>query len=748
MQRRSHYIVLCALLIAFLPRTSSAASVEAVEKSIRAGVDHLYQVQAGDNWDNGWNQDNSNTGGRTALVVYSLLAAGESPQNPKLKAGIDFLLKQKPLGIYTLGIRCNVWFLLPQTPEVKEIFRAEATQLEKAMKVKGKARGLYNYTKDDGLRYDHSVSQYGVLGLWAAAQANLEINTNAWKNADEAWRRTQRKDGGWTYSDGEKEEVRASMTAAGVASLFITQEYTNGMAGINCTGNIKDENIERGLKWMSDNFKKVDNYYTWYGVERIGVASGLKYFGTVNWYQEGADRMVRQQNKEGSWGEVTDCAFAILFLVRGRAPVMMNKLEYVVDTAGDKPKPATWNQRPRDVANIARWTGRQIERDLNWQIVNLNVSVEEFHDAPILYISGKDSLQFTKEQEAKLKEFVEGGGLILGNADCASKPFAESFRKLGTKLFGWEFRELPEDHPIYTAEQYKRSVWKQKPSLLGLSNGARELMLLFPTADPAKGWQTQSFLGPDREPLSQLTTNLFLYAVDKQNLRYKGDTYLVKTKDKKSAAAKTIKIARLQYSGNWDPEPGGWRRLNALLQNEHQTRLDVQTIKVGEKKLFGYKIAHVTGTGRFVLNTLARDEIKKFVEGGGTLIVDAAGGNGEFATAAETELVAIFPGSKNTLKLLPISHPLYSSGNKIDEVEYRPFARRLLGNIHMPRLRGMEIGNRMAVIFSGEDLSVGLVGQPVDGIVGYVPNRIMVSETKPRMGASELMTNILLYASK
>jgi hypothetical protein len=426
---------------------------------------------------------------------------------------------------------------------------------------------------------------------------------------------------------------------------------------------------------------------------------------------------------------------------------MMNKLDYIVDTAGDKPKPPTWNQRPRDVANIARWTGRQIERDLNWQIVNLNVSVDEFHDAPILYISGKDSLQFTKEQEAKLKEFVESGGLILGNADCASKPFAESFRKLGTKLFGWEFRELPEDHPIYTAEQYKRSVWKQKPSLLGLSNGARELMLLFPTADPAKGWQTQSFMGPDREPLSQLTTNLFLYAVDKQNLRYKGDTFLVKAREKNSPS-KTIRIARVQYSGNWDPEPGGWRRLNTLLQNERQTSLDVHAVKLGEKKLFGYKIAHITGTGRFVLNAAARDEIRKFVEGGGTLVIDAAGGNGEFATAAETELVAIFPGSKNALKLLPISHPLYSSGNKIEEVEYRPFARRLLGNIHMPRLRGMEINNRLAVIFSGEDLSVGLVGQPVDGIVGYMPQRVTLGESKARMGTSEIMTNILLYASK
>jgi hypothetical protein len=60
----------------------------------------------------------------------------------------------------------------------------------------------------------------------------------------------------------------------------------------------------------------------------------------------------------------------------------------------------------------------------------------------------------------------------------------------------------------------------------------------------------------------------------------------------------------------------------------------------------------------------------------------------------------------------------------------------------------MEIGNRLAVIFSGEDLSVGLVGQPVDGIVGYMPHQVQIPEHKTRMGASELMTNILLYASK
>ena len=105
--------------------------------------------------------------------------------------------------------------------------------------------------------------------------------------------------------------------------------------------------------------------------------------------------------------------------------------------------------------------GKQIERELNWQVVSLKVPVEELHDAPILYIAGDQSLDFSEADIDKLRRFVEEGGLILGNADCGNKVFADSFRKLGGKLFpAYEFRELPVDCVIYTAEQFPRAKWK------------------------------------------------------------------------------------------------------------------------------------------------------------------------------------------------------------------------------------------------------------------------------------------------
>jgi hypothetical protein len=168
------------------------------------------------------------------------------------------------------------------------------------------------------------------------------------------------------------------MTAAGIATLFITQDYLNMGKGADCTGNIRDPAIDKAFKWMIDNLKDLEGrrtHYTLYGIERIGVASGYKYFGTLDWYDDGADYLVKSQGANGSWGTgVSDTCFAILFLVRGRAPVVMNKLEYDVDAAGDKPKLGNWNQRPRDCANLVRWMGQQLERDLNWQIVNLRTS--------------------------------------------------------------------------------------------------------------------------------------------------------------------------------------------------------------------------------------------------------------------------------------------------------------------------------------------------------------------------------------
>ncbi len=737
------------MVLASTPRGSFAATPEAVDAALVRAKEFIYKQQKDDGFEQKMQEPWVQSGGHTALAVYALLAAGESHQDPRLAKAIESLKKTESKGTYAVGVRCLVWLSLPATDDVKAAMKKDVSYLLNNVIKEGRGKGFYDYA-GGGKSYSHSRAQYAVLGVWAAAQSGLEVPRSYWDLVEKAWIADQQPDGGWGYQSpkDDKHGITPGMTAVGVATLFITQDFLHPNAGTNCSGNQRNAPIDRGMKYMVANFDKIgtsERYHTYdfpfatlYAVERIGVASGQKYFGANDWYQKGADWLLKVQNKNGSWfapktlcTPLHDTCFGTLFLARGRAAVAVNKLEY----AAADGKAANWNQRPRDVANFIRWAGKAAERDLSWQIVNLQVGARELHDAPILYVSGNQELALPDEQKQKLKTFIEGGGMILANADCGDAKFAGSVRKLATALFpGYEFRELPDQHPIYTEQQFSREKWKNKPSVLGLSNGVRELVLLLPQADPAKAWQLQLIGG--KEEFWQLGANVFQYAIDKQHIGFKGQTHII-ARDANVKVDRSIKVGRIEYGGNWNPEPGGWRRLADWMHNREKIDLDVVTVKLTQDKLAGMKVAHLTGTNPFTLTPAAQVELRNFVTAGGTIVIDAAGGSTEFAQAAENLLPLLFPGDK--LQALPPEHPVFNLGaTKLAAVGYRTFARKTLtSGLREPKLQGIEKDGRVVCFYSREDLSAGLVGQPVDGIIGYDPRT-----------ATELMSKILLYADK
>jgi hypothetical protein len=696
-------------------------------------------------------------GGRTAIVVDALLSAGENPQDEHLTKAIEFLKHAKIEGVYALGLRCQVWLLLPQTPEVKQHMAADARTLVGMMKHEGKAKGMYDYVNTPkSQEYSHSRSQYAVLGVWAAMQAGVEIPTSYWNATEEAWEHNQEADGGWTYNFGSKYPTSPGMTAAAVATLYEAQDALAGTRGLSCTGNVESESIKKGLLCLAANSDKIATtkhyprdfpYATLYAFERVAVAGGQKYIGDVDWFQRGADWLIKTQQKDGAWpakpadgasagkwlAGVPDVSFALLFLARGRAPLFMSKLEYRLTPETGAATEAHWNQRPRDIANAAKAIGQLSERHLNWQVVSLKAnakSQDDVNDSAILYIAGNQNLSFTPDERAILKRFVEQGGLILGTADCGDKAFDVSFRKLAASLFPtYEFRKLPADHTIFHGELFDGSKWKTPSDLVGVSNGVRELMLLAPESDLGKQW---TLPGPPKSDAVQLAANLYFYATGKRGMQ-RGQTYLVKP-DPKIKPTTIVTLARLQYGGIWNPEPGGWRRIAAILHNQRKIKLQVETVKLGEGKLNEYKLAHLTGTTALKLDGKARAELAEFVSGGGTLIVDAAGGATAFATDAEKLLSGLGAGA---LRPIPAKHALFTAGGTAPPaIRYRDLTRRVVGNLNTSRLQIIEVNGVAKVIYSPDDLSAGLVGENVDGVSGYDPAT-----------ATQLMTRIILYAS-
>ena len=216
-----------------------------------------------------------------------------------------------------------------------------------------------------------------------------------------------------------------------------------------------DPNIDRALQWLGDHFEAffangiqgvATQYYGLYGLERIGVACGRRDLGTHDWFAEGADWLVQRQNADGSWGtpgdlwgfnarNVLDTVFAILFLARGRAPVVMEKVQYAGAegrqdrTRSLEPAPARPGQsRPLDEqsARAGPELADNIALPSPWKNCMMRPSSSSVETSP---------WSFPEAEKAKLQQFVEEGGMILGNADGDSKDFSASFQKLGVELF-------------------------------------------------------------------------------------------------------------------------------------------------------------------------------------------------------------------------------------------------------------------------------------------------------------------------
>src|SRR5439155_11444251 len=75
-------------------------------------------------------------------------------------------------------------------------------------------------------------------------------------------------------------------------------------------------------------------YYHLYGLERAGRLSGLRVFGEHAWYREGCEFLVKRQDITGAWDKSVvhdlwphvNTSFALLFLSKGRTPVVISKL--------------------------------------------------------------------------------------------------------------------------------------------------------------------------------------------------------------------------------------------------------------------------------------------------------------------------------------------------------------------------------------------------------------------------------------
>jgi hypothetical protein len=581
--------------------------------------------------------------------------------------------------------------------------------------INSSVQGAYGYgpptagaTQPSQTYWDNSNSQYGVLGVWAAADAGLAVPGNYWTGVQSHWERTQLGSGGWGYTEGDAQGAGTlSMTAAGVNMLFVANEQLSALRPDTQLARPPfSPSLQLGLDWLAkgDNAITLTGQYPWYtlyGMERAGLASGFKMFGRHDWFRDLAADTLKKQGKEGEFGDEVDTAFALLFLSRGRHPLLMNKLHFI----------GAWANRPRDVANLAKFVSKETERPLNFQVVSLKSEWSDWMDCPILYLSSHEPPIFDESDFAKLKQFVTAGGLLFTHADGGTREFNQFAEMLAFKLFDQDLKDLPPDHFVYNA-LFKPS---EPFPLRGVGNATRTFMIHSPT-DISKRWVAKG-ASSDR-PVYELGANLFVYSTGMQVPRNRLDTIYV---DDLPGKPKTIvPIARLKYAGDWDPEPWAWERERRMFRRETSIGLAPFPVEIEKLSPSTAPLAHLTGTVAVTLTPAQVKALHDYVAAGGVLLIDACGGSQKCAASLRA---ALFPAADAQPAPLKLDHPLLAGRGPgmtpLLKQQVRPFVFKALGS-KFPPIAALNVG-KGAVIFSDLDLTSGLLGTNTLGIVGYDP---------------------------
>ncbi|MEE2719489.1 MAG: hypothetical protein VX727_06875 [Planctomycetota bacterium] len=778
MKRRHGPICLLLLLIpagglrAVDPDSLTDATVERAREAI---VEMIWSHQDPQrHWDPvtmpEYESTNQHLGGYTALACLALITAGESYQDPRFERPLADLQRAELRGTYAVSTRAAIWAELPQ--RFRPRLQQDADWLMKSWNVD--AAGWDYRANPDGTlsRPSPSVRHFGTLALWAASRRGITIPPGLLDALERVTIRNQRADGAWHYPSSGQPRSSGSMTAAGLLTLYITQELLHAEEYRRLRRDASSpvsEAIDRGLSWMDDNYDPRRNpgggrgsrfpMYYQYAVERVALAGGLRTFGGHDWFREGAatilDRLFDERGGElvlkstyapgGKASALRELCFSLLFLSRGRAPIAVNKLRF----------DGRWNNRPRDMVNWTRWLSEEREIDVNWQVVDIDSEPETWLDAPILCIVSDEELPwiapqreairtFDREASAylerrrngtlasgerpprppsideveKIRRFIARGGLVLAINEGRSDAFAASVRDMGTLLNPRaEWKTVEQDDAIY------RTPVKiaKRTKILALSNGVRDQILLIPGGDVSADLQV---INRKSEPVLQTLSNIHAQASGMNRFRPRLDA--ARSGWNGAAGSTRAALVRGVHGGNWKAEADAMRALQSALGESQDIALTVRDRRLSDLARDGRPdLLVLSGTEATSLDDADWDAIEQYVRRDrGVVLVEHAGGAdaGVFAATLEQAAMDRFAAPVRSARRTPVITAQGLAGaTDCSAIRWTPYSvMEVFGaGEREPRLRCIEVDDRPAIFFSREDLSHALLDQPGWGIHGY-----------------------------
>lgn len=316
-------------------------------------------------------------GGEEILAAYALFKSGEPVESPFIAGAIQSVLRRtsratyQPIGEYEhiYGAGVDAMFLSDIDPEK---YRNNLQLIANYIQAAQKPDGSWTNPTPPNEPGDISMSQYGVLGLWAAQRAGCQVSPQAFDRAAEFHLKRGNVDGGWAYRPGTSDgpgggSSTHNMTMAGAGSLSVTRLVLHGRKAAtgpsqaegkkfgllekvdpladlkggpggaaykdysaqNSAGSM-DQRIDRAFAWNDAHFTPVSrvehNLYFYYCVERAASINDLETMGGRDWFTVYGEGLLALQGQDGAFptysGPVSGTSFALLYFMRSTKQIL------------------------------------------------------------------------------------------------------------------------------------------------------------------------------------------------------------------------------------------------------------------------------------------------------------------------------------------------------------------------------------------------------------------------------------------
>lgn len=735
-------------------------------------------------------------GGVTALATLALLNSGVRTNDEIVSKPLDYLRRLPPSKTYVVAL-VNLCLAEARDPNDLPRLKANAEWLIKTARRDGKRIVGWSYPFSDNQleRADASNTQYALLGLYAAKTAGVKIADEDWKAIQKLYLDTQisetKDTGSWSYIEKDK-KGSFTMTTAGVCGLLIARmgldesgqglDPTSGVAK-ECGKYPENEAVRKGMNWIGEKFafrlkgSDTSTFYNVYGIERVGRLSGQRFIGRSDWYRDGCEFLLKEQKPGGEWSSaeeegafdsgslkgvnVISTAFSLLFLSKGRSPVLISKLAHGESKLENKilverNAPGgviDWNRKHNDARNLTDFASRELFKNLplGWQTydprrrdlsreADLLAEAGVLVQSPILYITGHAAPNLSGEQQNLLKKYLEEGGFVIAEACCGSQEFQDGFRNLIGRLFkGNELKKVPPEHALWSSHFLVPPTEFSKLECLDV--GCRTVLVFSP--EPLAGyWEEGKYMpaagkaAANRgEKAFHLAANVIAYATGKEPPKQRlAVKKLVESTDPKTPPRGFIEPVQVKLD---EAPPAGGAMRNLMGHLREVARLDVSTKTrvmnpATEDDIFKFKFLYMHGKKGFTVEESGLSNLRDNLQSGGLLLADACCGSKAFDDSFRAFAGKLFPDRKadELLVDIPADDPLYSAklnGAKIDVVERREKA----GNAKEgndagyerlpPKLEGIKIDGRWVVIYSKYDIGCALERHKSTECLGHTP---------------------------